>query len=328
MSIIANKLFVDELSARLEDKITVKTMRDITAALEEQMAAYDIQRIDTDVEKKQFVDMMELFLNTKQTEGLSPRTLKHYRYVLTRYQKFDSTPIREITVFNLRNYLAHEKDRGLADKTLQNVRDAFTSFFGWLFREGLLMKNPCANLSPIKCKQEVKKPYSNVEIEKLKESCQTVRDKAMIAFFLATGCRVSEVCDLNIDDIDFNARECKVLGKGNKERIVYMDEVCVMQLENYLREHYAKESALFLNRYNHRIDPQGVRKRLHKLEEISGVPNVHPHRFRRTLATNLIDHGMPIQEVAKILGHEKIDTTMKYVYLDKRNIKNSYQKYR
>ena len=203
----------------------------------------------------------------------------------------------------------------------------FNSFFGWIHREGLIPTNPCANLNPIKCKKEERKPFSDIDIERLKEACTNVRDKAIITFLLATGCRISEVCALNIEDIDFQNQECVVLGKGNKERTVYLDNIATMQLDKYLSCRFDRDKALFIGKNTIRMHPGGIRKRLHELGDKAGVTNVHPHRFRRTLATNLIDRGMAIQEVAKILGHEKIDTTMKYVYTNQVNVKNAYRKF-
>ena len=172
-----------------------------------------------------------------------------------------------------------------------------------------------------------KLPFSNVDIEKLKEKCTCSRDKAIICFLLSTGCRISEVTQLNKSDIDFQKKQCKVLGKGSKERIVYIDDVTILLLNRYFSERKDQSEALFVGRGTARMTPGGIRYMLRNLAEDAKVENVHPHRFRRTLATNLIYRGMPIQEVAKILGHEKLDTTMKYVYLDNNTLKFSYNKF-
>ncbi len=172
-----------------------------------------------------------------------------------------------------------------------------------------------------------KLPFSSVDIERLKENCNNVRDKAIICFLLSTGCRIGEVVSLNKNDIDFQKKQCKVLGKGNKERIVYLDDITIFFLKKYFSERVDNYEALFIGKGSFRMTPGGIRRVLVKLGEKAGVENVHPHRFRRTLATNLIYRGMPIQEVAKILGHEKLDTTMKYVYIDNNNLKFSYNKF-
>ena len=179
----------------------------------------------------------------------------------------------------------------------------------------------------IKQQKVIRKPFSSVEIERLKQAAESCRDRAVIAFLLSTGCRISEVCALDVLDIDFHRRRVKVLGKGNKERVVYVDDVTVLYLNEYLRERCDAEPALFLGKGSSRMTPGGIRAMLKRLERRSGVENVHPHRFRRTLATNLINHGMPIQEVAAILGHDKIDTTMTYVYIDQTNVEHAYRRY-
>ena len=327
MSIATKKLFADELRDRLADDMTVSMMAKLMDALDLQFAQYDLERNEADGEQQEFDEILKLFLDTKSVEGRSEKTLQRYSYAMKRFREKDKTPIRNITVQNLRNYLSEEKARGISSSTLQGNRDVYLSFFGWAHREGLIPSNPTANLNPIKCKKEVRHPYSDVDIERLKESCTTLRDKAMILFLLSTGCRISEVCGLNRNDVDFHALECTVLGKGNKERTVYMDDVAAMQLQNYLRSRTDSNEALFVGKGAKRLQPGGVRQCLEVIGKRAGVENVHPHRFRRTLATNLIHHGMPVQEVAAILGHEKLDTTMKYVYMDRQNVKSSYKKY-
>jgi site-specific recombinase XerD len=219
------------------------------------------------------------------------------------------------------------KARGIQDRTLEGIRSVYCSYFGWLQKEGLLPSNPCANLTAIKSTKKVRVPYTDVDIEKLKEACQCNRDKALISFLLSTGCRISEVCGLNRDSINFVSGECTVLGKGDKERVVFIDDVTGMLLRRYLSERSDNYDALFVGRGSERMTPGGVRARLHRIAAEAGVENVHPHRFRRTLATSLIDRGMKIQDVASILGHDKLDTTMQYVFMNKDNVKNEYKKY-
>lgn len=327
MSTTAKLTFAAELKDRLSDKLTLKDINIVLEALTDQMPLYEMDRRNDNASQKEFDDMLNLFMDAKRIEGRSEKTLERYKYILNRFRKTDNTPIREITVYNIRNYLSSEKNRGISDNTIRGYRDVFLSFFGWIHREGLIQVNPCANLNPIKCRKEVRLPYSDIDIEKMKECCTTARDKAIVSFLLATGCRISEVCGLNRDDVDFQNLECTVLGKGNKERTVYLDPVSAMQLQSYLEQRTDNDKALFIGKGTERLHPGGIRKRLNEIGEEAGVQNVHPHRFRRTLATNLIDHGMAIQDVAFILGHEKIDTTMKYVYVEKQNVKNSYRKY-
>ena len=327
MSIIAKQTFIAELRERLRTKMTLAEIEELSREISEQLTYYKMERVEEDDGRNEFEEFLSLFINTKRIEGRSEKTLDRYAYILKRYKETDPTPIHKITVYNIRQYLAKEKTRGIADSTLQGYRDVFSAFFGWIHRERLMPLTPCANLNPIKCKKEIRLPYTSVEIERLKEVCSSVRDKAIICFLLSTGCRISEVCGLNRADVDFNNLECTVLGKGNKERTVYLDSVAAMQLQKYLDSREDDDEALFTGKGTSRMQPGGIRKCLRVIGDRAGVPNVHPHRFRRTLATNLIKHGMPIQEVANILGHEKLDTTMMYVYLDKQSVKNSYKKY-
>ena len=327
MSTVAKQLFMKDLTEQLESVLTVKTMADVMEAVKEVFSQYKIERCEEEQGQEEFEDILNSFLGAKRVEGRSEKTLARYEYIIGKFRERDSTPIRKITVNNLREYFSNEMKRGISDSTLKGTREIFSSFFGWAYREGLIPSNPSGNLNTIKCRKEVRLPYSDVDIERLKEACTTTRDKAIIAFLISTGCRIGEVCGLNRRDIDFQNLECTVLGKGNKERTVYLDSVAAMQLQKYPGERKDNATALFVGKGSERLHPGGVRKRLNEIGERAGVENVHPHRFRRTLATNLINHGMPIQEVANILGHEKIDTTMTYVYIDKQNVKNSYRKY-
>ena len=174
---------------------------------------------------------------------------------------------------------------------------------------------------------EKQKEVFDNDFEHLKENCTTLRDRAIISLLLSTGCRISEICGLNRDSIDFANLECVVLGKGNKQRTVFIDEVTAMLVKRYLFSREDRHEALFVGKGSSRLTPGAIRLMLNKIADVAGVTHVHPHRFRRTLATNLVDHGMPIQEVANILGHEKLETTMKYVYVNKTNVKNDYRKY-
>lgn len=273
------------------------------------------------------LDMLEAFLNAKEIEGKSKGTIERYRYALTRMLTELNAPISRITVFHLRQYLMNERNRGITDSTLNGVRSVMCSFFNWLQREALVQQNPTANLGPIRCPRVVRLPYSDVEIERLKSACESPRDRAIVCFLLSTGCRISEVIALNRNAINWQEMSCKVLGKGNKERIVYLDSVSVMYLKQYLNSRTDTDPALFYSRRGTRLTVAGIQNMLRGLGEAANVENVHPHRFRRTLATRLIDRGMAIQEVAHILGHEKLDTTMRYVYIDNANVRVSYQRH-
>lgn len=325
MSIESKQMLLNALEEMLSDKLTAKDLRAFMQSASASLSEYEVEYKKQDGRAAE--DYLKAFIDAKQIEGRSQKTLDRYSYILRKLFRSAGVPLPEITTYHLRSYLMDMKTRGLGDKTIEGERTVFSSFFGWIWKEGLIERNPCANIGAIKCAKKIRQPYSDVEIEQLKEHCSNLRDKALISFLLSTGCRISEACGLNRDDIDFENLECQVLGKGNKERTVYIDNVTAMVLKRYLKSRTDVIPALFIGKGTDRMTPGGVRFAFKRIAEEAGVENVHPHRFRRTLATNLINHGMPIQEVASILGHDKLDTTMKYVYIEKSNVKNAYRKY-
>ena len=327
MSITAKQYLIKAVGAELYNQLTASDLEAVQDKLNDVLSMFEVETVPDGKRDAESDDFLDAFIAAKRIEGRSEKTLTLYRYRINRFLTAVNVPIRRITVFHLRKYLMDEKERGIADKTLAGMRSIFCSFFGWLHNEGLLPANPCANLSPIKCAKIVRLPYSEVDLEKLREACEGNRNKAIMSFLLATGCRVSEMCGLNRDAINFDRGEAIVLGKGNKERTVFLTEVSMMYLRRYFAERKDDSPALFAGRCTDRIKPNGVRRMLHEAADRAGVADVHPHRFRRTLATNLIGHGMPIQDVASILGHDKLDTTLGYTYRAKEDIHNSYKKY-
>ena len=323
MSIASKQVFLRDIEKALGSILTVELMQKVMPIIGENLAMFDVEQI----EAVDGGDCLRAFIEAKEVEGRSPKTMERYAYIIKRFLETSNAKTEKVTVYHLRAFLMSEKRRGISDRTLNGYRDIFSSYFGWLFKEGLIQQNPCANLGAVKCQKVVREPYSSTDIERLKEACTSLRDRAIISFLLSTGCRISEVCGLNKNDIDMVAAECTVLGKGNKQRVVYLDSVTIMLLKRYFATRDDIHEALFVGLRGERLTPGGVRAMLKVLEQKTGVPNAHPHRFRRTLATNLIAHGMPIQEVAAILGHDKLDTTMRYVFMEKSAIKNSYAKY-
>lgn len=328
MGVLDKKLFLADLQVRLDDFVPANDARRILEQAADVLSGYDLTAA-TPAEggHDESESMIRLFLDAKGVEGRSRQTISQYGYVLRGMRKGVGVPIDKITVHHLRSWLMREKERGVSLRTLEGYRYVMSSFFGWLWREEILPKNPTVNLQPIKHQKVIRKPFSPEEIERLKEAARTTRDKTILAVLLSTGCRISEVCQLDVLDIDLAARAVTVLGKGNKERRVYLDDVAVMYLKRYFRERTDDSPALFTGKGSSRLTPDGVRYMLRQLEARSGVENVHPHRFRRTLATSLISHGMAIQEVAAILGHDKIDTTMTYIYLDQSAVESAYRKF-
>ena len=327
MSIEAKQSMLKNLEKEFGHTLTANDMNEVLKTIANELENYNLEQIDISNIDECSYDMLEAFLFAKELEGRSPNTIKRYKYIINKLLTYCQIPIRSITVYHLRRYLMELKSRNCADSTIEGTREIFSSFFNWLQKEQLIDNNPCSNLPPIKCIKKEKLPFSSVDIEKLKENCECNRDKAIVCFLLCTGCRISEVTQLNVSDIDFDKKQCKVLGKGNKERIVYIDDITIMMLKRYFKERQDSLPALFIGKGSERLTPGGIRFMLKKLAQRANIEYVHPHRFRRTLATNLIYHGMPIQEVAKILGHDKLDTTMKYVFLDNNNLKFSYNKF-
>ena len=270
---------------------------------------------------------LKKFLATKRVEGMADSTLRRYAEINRALLNYLGKPLEEITTYDLRFYLSVRRQIGkVSNRSLDGMRRCYSSFFGWLSAEGVISHNPCAALAQIKCRKTVKKPYSAADMEKIRKACSNIRDLALVDFLYATGCRVSEVSRLEIPDVDFERMECVVLGKGNKERKVYLTEVAAMHLQEYLNTRTDSCEALFAGR-GKRLGKNGIEAIVKNLGKRAGVENVHPHRYRRTLATNLLDRGMNIQDVAAILGHADLKTTQIYCYISQANVKTAYRKY-
>lgn len=324
MAIEAKAVLLKGLEQQLSTQITAADMTRVLSAVSDQLAAFDVAQVDMGEMQD---DLLDAYVDAMRIQGRSEKTIARYTYLIRRMMSSVKVNTRSITVYHLRQYLAGEKARGITDRTLESNRQVYNAYFNWLFRERLIDTNPVANLGAIKCAKKIKTVYSEVDIERLKFCCRNTRDRAIISFLLSTGCRVGEVVRLNREDVDLANMECRVMGKGNKERTVFLDAVTAMLLRDYLAQRTDDFPALFVGRGSSRLSANGIRKMLAVVSAAAGVEHVHPHKFRRTLATSLIRHGMPIQEVAAILGHDKLDTTMQYVVLDKTDVKNAYRRY-
>lgn len=325
MSIEAKATLLNEMERVLATEVSAAQRDRIMAVFTESLDGYELNIVkQADITQD---DLLDAYLAALGIEGRSAKTIERYRYLIMRMMEAVKTPTRKITVYHLRKYLADEKARGISDRTLESTRQVFSAYFNWLQRERLIDQNPTANLGAIKYQKKEKDVYSDVDLERMKFGCKSLRDRAIIAFLRATGCRISEMCGLDRDNVDLQSMECKVLGKGNKERTVFLDQVSAATLQAYLDTRDDDYPALFTGKGTDRMKPGGIRKMLAELGESAHVFHVHPHKFRRTTATNLIRHGMPIQEVAAILGHDKLDTTMQYVIMNKSELKNSYRKF-
>ena len=325
MAIEAKAILLKTLEQSLSTQITAADMTKVLSTVADKLSIFDVQQVDTETSEKD--DLLDAYVAAMQIQGRSQKTIDRYVYIIKRMMEFVKVHTRNVTVYHLRRYLAQEKARGISDRTLEGNRQVFSAYFNWLQREGLIDGNPTANLGAIKYQKKIKVIYSDVDMERMKYSCESLRDRAIVCFLRSTGCRISEMTQLNRDDVDLVNLECTVVGKGNKERTVYLDAVTGMLLREYLNSRTDLMPALFVGKGTERLKPGGVRYMLCNLANKANVEHVHPHKFRRTLATNLIRHGMPIQEVAAILGHDKLDTTMQYVVLDKSDVKNAYRKY-
>ena len=310
MAIDVKMDFLREAEKALADRVTAAQMPGIMNALSDVLQEFEMRRTTAWAEDGKD-DLLECYLGALSVQCRSEKTIARYRYEIERMQKKLGIPTRQITVYHLRNYLAEEKARGVSDGTLESLRQVYSAYFNWLQRESLIERNPTANLGTIKRAKKVKQTYSEIDMAKLMNMCSCVRDKAIIQFLYSTGCRISEMTGLDRDAVDLERMECVVHGKGNKERTVFLSPVAAMWLGEYLKERKDADPALFVGKRHERLQPEGVRYMLKELAKVAGVEHVHPHKFRRTRATELARHGMPIQEIAALLGHEKIDTTMK-----------------
>lgn len=274
--------------------------------------------------------LLKLFETAKNVEGCSPKSMKYYLYVLTSFFKQTKIQIKDITTDDIRNYLDNYSTKSKASKvSVDNIRRVLSSFFSWLEEEDYIRKNPVKRIHKIKALKTIKQAYSDENIENLKDCCTSLRNKVIIELLSSTGMRVGELTSLNKDSIDFENKECVVLGKGGKQRKVYFDSKTKIHLKNYLSSRLDKNNALFVSLFApfNRLQISGVEIMLRKLGKKANIVKVHPHRFRRTLATKAIDKGMPVEQVQILLGHTKIDTTMHYAIVDQTNVKNSYRRF-
>ncbi|MCI1655323.1 MAG: tyrosine-type recombinase/integrase [Lachnospiraceae bacterium] len=275
-------------------------------------------------------EYLRLFLDAKTIEGCSARTIDYYRTTVRHLFHCVDTPVRKMTTDEIRAYLVdYQKINNCGKVTVDNIRRNISSFFSWLEEEDYILKSPMRRIHKIKAKTVVKETISDEAIEKMRDMCGEMRDLAMIDLLYSTGMRVGELVNLNITDVDFEQRECIVFGKGDKERRVYFDAKTKIHLKEYIESRIDKNPALFvtLDAPYDRLKISGVEIRIRNLGRSLGMNKIHPHKFRRTMATRAIDKGMPIEQVQKILGHSQIDTTMQYAIVNQNNVKASHQRF-
>ena len=274
--------------------------------------------------------LLDSFITAKRIEGCSEKTLKYYRTTIENMIEAVGKSVRHIQTEDLRTYLTNYQQKNSPSRvTIDNIRRILSSFFSWLEDEDYIIKSPVRRIHKVKTATNVKETYTDEDLEKMRDNCVELRDLAIIDMLASTGMRIGEMVLLNKADIDFNERECVVFGKGDKERVVYFDARTKIHLRNYINSRTDENPALFVTLRSpfERIKIGGIETRLRKMGKELEIEKVHPHKFRRTLATMAIDKGMPIEHLQQLLGHKRIDTTLQYAMVKQSNVKQAHRKY-
>lgn len=305
-------------------------MRQLQKVLEKALFGCEIiaqiGKKDTDDNPK----LIDAFVSAKRIEGCSKKTLKYYRTTIESMVASINKGIRHIQTEDLRAYLTDYQSRNQSSRvTIDNIRRILSSFFSWLEDEDYILKSPVRRIHKVKTATNIKETYTDEDLEKMRDSCTELRDLAIIDMLASTGMRIGEMVLLSKADINFNERECVVFGKGDKERIVYFDARTKIHLQNYIDSRTDDNPALFitLRSPHERIKIGGIESRLREMGKKLAIQKVHPHKFRRTLATMAIDKGMPIEQLQQLLGHKRIDTTLQYAMVKQSNVKLAHKKY-
>lgn len=295
---------------------------------------YDVEIVAKERESKETQaeneQILKLFIAAKRVEGCSEKSLKYYATTVDSMLVGIEKEVRHIVTDDLRGYLTrYQQEKGSSKVTIDNIRRILSSFFSWLEDEDYILKSPIRRIHKVKSGTAIKETYTDEALEIMRDNCPELRDLAMIDLLASTGMRVGEMVLLNRNDIDFHERECIVFGKGDKEREVYFDARTKIHLQNYLNSRNDENSALFvtLSAPHNRLKIGGVEVRLREIGKRLNIHKVHPHKFRRTLATTAIDKGMPIEQLQRLLGHQKIDTTLQYAMVKQSNVKMAHRKY-
>lgn len=318
MALLLSKNQLEKLKETLEKNLEKVEMKILTDEKEKQQI------------KETNDNYINIFLSAKEVEGCSSRTLKYYREIIKKLVDTIDKPIKEVKTEEVRKYLADYKENTKCNAvTIDNLRRVLSSFFAWLEDEDYIIKSPVRRIHKVKTPTIIKETLTDENLEKLRDTSNSVRDLVLIEMLYSTGIRVGELIKLNISDINFEDRSCKVLGKGNKQREVYFDARTKIHLKQYINTRKDENEALFVsrNKPHQRLSIAGIELIVRKLGVKTEINKVHPHKFRRTLATMAIDKGMPIEQVQKLLGHVKIETTMHYAMVNQNNVKISHRKY-
>lgn len=328
--------FANEFVSKLDGKISDEALRTVLQELQVFTSNYDISQRETHVVPYQnnIPDCYRVYMVAKKIEGMSPESMKTYNFYLTDFFEHINRPFEQVTTNDIRIYLYETQKRtGIRNRTLDGKRLVINTFMDWCWKEGYIPNNPCASIKPIKFEEKPREPLSNMELEIVRDACENYRDKAMIELFYSTGCRLSEMVNLKISDIDFTSKEVHLFGKGSKHRTSYLNAKAEYMLKKYFELERPKESisdsvfVIFRKPYNE-MHKESIYARVKAIQKRSGIErSLFPHLLRHTMATDALNRGMNVAEVKEILGHEKLDTTMIYAKISHDSVKFNHKRY-
>ena len=328
--------FANEFVSKLDGKISDEALRTVLQELQVFTSNYDISQRETHVVPYQnnIPDCYRVYMVAKKIEGMSPESMKTYNFYLTDFFEHINRPFEQVTTNDIRIYLYETQKRtGVSNRTLDGKRLVINTFMDWCWKEGYIPNNPCASIKPIKFEEKPREPLSNMELEIVRDACENYRDKAMIELFYSTGCRLSEMVNLKISDIDFTSKEVHLFGKGSKHRTSYLNAKAEYMLKKYFELERPKESisdsvfVIFRKPYKE-MHKESIYARIKAIQKRSGIErSLFPHLLRHTMATDALNRGMNVAEVKEILGHEKLDTTMIYAKISHDSVKFNHKRY-
>lgn len=328
--------FANEFVSKLDGKISDEALRTVLQELQVFASNYDINQRETHVVPYQsnIPDCYRVYMVAKKIEGMSPESMKTYNFYLTDFFEHINRPFEQVTTNDIRIYLYETQKRtGISNRTLDGKRLVINTFMDWCWKEGYIPNNPCTSIKPIKFEEKPREPLSNMELEIVRDACENYRDKAMIELFYSTGCRLSEMVNLKISDIDFTSKEVHLFGKGSKHRTSYLNAKAEYMLKKYFELERPKDSisdsvfVIFRKPYNE-MHKGSIYARVKDIQKRSGIErSLFPHLLRHTMATDALNRGMNVAEVKEILGHEKLDTTMIYAKISHDSVKFNHKRY-
>lgn len=323
------KVIINEIMQGMLKHLDNSQMKMLYNVLERSFEGIEISKTEFPTDE-QNINYIDLFVSAKRVEGCSEKTLHYYSQTIKSVIDYIGKEIPHITTEDLRHYITnYQEDRKSSKVTIDNIRRILSSFFAWLEDEDYIVKSPVRRIHKVKSAITIKETYTDENLEQMRDNCDELRDLALIDILASTGMRIGELVLLNREDINFEERECIVFGKGSKERLVYFDARTKIHLQNYLNSRNDTNKALFVSLKSpfNRMTIGGIEVRLREMGRKLGINKVHPHKFRRTLATMAIDKGMPVEQLQKLLGHQRIDTTLQYAMVKQSNVKIAHRRY-